>query len=176
MGRLVAVFMLALTILGVVALITPGLTRRADVPTQTPQRAVSSARASLASVESADGSVRLDVLALHVVSSEILEIRFALTNLHAQGLGLGHRFAEGPKEAGTVSAAFVANVDRPSRHFVLRDGDGRPSCSNDLQRLDSAERREGWARFGSPGGPGTRIALQLKGFPLVGGLTVPGST
>lgn len=121
--------------------------------------------------------MRLDVLELSLVSPDVLEVRFALTNVHpSQALALDDMLAEHPGEAGSVSAAFVVSDTRQAKYFVVRDSAGKPACSDDIRQLAAGERREGWARFSAPGGPGTRITLQMKGFPPAPGLAIPGRT
>lgn len=174
MPRIVRSVLLGLASFGLVVLLRSMQSGPDPVPPAS--RVVAPPSAVLATVDAAEG-LRLEVLELKRVSTAVLEVRFALTNqLSTASVGIGARFSERPEEAGTVSAAYLVNEERPAKHFVLRNSDGTPACSNNLLQLAAGERREAWARFGNPGEPGTRVTLQLPEMPPVRGLTLPAGT
>ncbi|MGE3840365.1 MAG: hypothetical protein AB7I50_02135 [Vicinamibacterales bacterium] len=175
MTRVLRSVVLGLAGLGLVALLRSTQPDRAPLPSPTLAPAAP-APSALAHVDGTDG-LRLEVLALTQVSAAVLEVRFALSNqLPTQPIGIGARFSERPEEAGTVSAALLISEERAAKHFVLRNSDGTPACSDNLLQLAAGERREVWARFVTPGAPGARVTFHLPQLPPVRGLSLPAGT
>jgi hypothetical protein len=130
--------------------------------------------AALAHAETAEPPLRVEVTGISRISPDVIEIRLAVTNLAAEtSLDLGDRFAEGPDDRGSLSAAYLTTEQGTARYFVLRDSEGLPVGSRDLETLAAGERRDAWIRFTAPDRPAARVSLQLAGVPPLGGLDVP---
>jgi hypothetical protein len=116
--------------------------------------------------------LRVEVLSATRPSPQVLELRLAFVNHDRErSLELGHRFAETPGEAGTLSAAYVTTPAGTARYFVLRDSAGMPVGSGGFDRLAPGERRDAWVQFLSPG-DAHEIALQIPGLPRISGIPV----
>lgn len=137
-----------------------------DTPPSTPP---------IAEVEAAWPDHVVQLLGLRRVSPGILEVRFAVANGRADGdsTDIAGRLAAGPGDEGTVADVFLLDTDRRKKYFVLREADGRPVCSRDLEPLAPGARVELWARFPAPAESTESVDVHVPGAPAFASVALP---
>jgi len=126
-----------------------------------PGRAVESETSAVAEPE-----VSVEVLSARRDAPATVEVRLALSHRSPGGapIDVETRFASAEGDAGTIADIHLADPEGSGRYYVLREEDGRPLCSRNLEALSPGERREVWIRFPAPTGERTTVDVVVPGY------------
>lgn len=142
----------------------------ADEP---PDPAPAAAPGPLASATTSNGDLRVAILEVVRVGDSSVEVRFGVTNTAKDGMpfDLAGHFAAGPGDGGTVADVHLVDAESRKKYFVIRDGRGRPACSEAVRPIAPGDTRTLFARFLAPPPRVSRIGVQIPLVPVV--LEVP---
>src|SRR5688500_6639475 len=105
--------------------------------------AAASAAEPIASTDSEQPGIRLDVTELKRTSGDTLMLKFTILNESDERLGFGHDFGD-PQQGsdyGTVGGLHLVDAANKKKYLVVRDTDGKCLCSAGLGDLEAGDSR-----------------------------------
>jgi hypothetical protein len=113
----------------------------------------------------------LVVQLISVTRSGAATVEIELTLIHtgeiAETIDIGHRFASIEGESGSIADVHLVDLAAMKKYFIVRDDDGRPLCSTDVEGIRPGERRVLRATVLAPPVEVESIAVQIPGAPLI---------
>jgi len=146
-------------------------------PDQATDAAVEVPEAPAALAEAPADVPHLTVRLLEVtrVSDGVIDVRFSVScAADAPGpVPLAGLFASAPADAGAVADVFAVDEAAGKKYFVVRDAEGHPVGSRDLDPVAPGTSRELWTRLGAPPGA-TVVTIQVPHVPPFAGMPIAG--
>ncbi len=98
-----------------------------------------------------DPPLTVQLVAVERLAGEAVTVTFALVNRdQSRPAAAGHAFAAAEADAESMADTYLLDEAGRKKYFVLRDGQGRPSCTTPIGPIPPGERRTVWVRFPAP--------------------------
>lgn len=147
------------------------------VPATTSSAPVAAAPAAvIASTESDQGGVRIDITELKRASGGNVNLKFVITNNGDKDFQMsGYRLAD--QEVNTdyraVSGIHLVDPVNKKKYFVVRDADKNCLCSQDIAEIKGGGSRATlWAKFPAPPPEVQKITIQIPHFQPIDDVTI----
>ena len=131
------------------------------------------APASLAEAPADVPFLTVGLLGVTRASEGAVDVRLSLTCAAdaPAPVPIAELFASLPSDAGTVADVYAVDEQAGKKYFVVRDADGRPVGSRELDPLAPGASRELWTRLGVPFAVAT-VTIQVPHVQTFGGVRV----
>jgi len=154
----------------------PASTTPVPVPATTSAAPAAAPASVIASTESDQGGVRIDITELKRTSGGTVNLKFVITNSGDKYFQTsGYRLAdqEVNSDYRAVSGIHLVDPVNKKKYFVVRDADKNCLCSQDVADIkESGGRATLWAKFPAPPPEVQKITIQIPHFQPIDDVTI----
>lgn len=118
----------------------------------------------IASTEGDWPDVTVDITELKRTGGDTLTLKFTMSNGSSKNIDFNYNFGDGTNDFNTIGATHLLDVTNKKKYFVVRDSNGKCTCSYDQSSLTPGAKRNLWAKFPAPPANVSKITVAIPHF------------
>lgn len=143
-----------------------GLQIGSEAPAPAVPAPVAQVKQIIASTDGDWPDVTVDIFELKRTGGDTLTLKFTINNGSSENVDFSYNFGEGGGtiDFNTIGGTHLLDVANKKKYFVVRDAQGKCTCSSGLKSIPPGSKGNLWAKFPAPPANVSKITVEIPHF------------